>query len=166
MRLLNRTLMPRWSARLSRRRWITSPCRAPSGRRTGLSRMTRRLRGIRSFRSKKNQQGRPAVSAGLFLFFLGFFCVVNRRVFGEKRVFARGVLRVADGRMCGKCGLRDALFSGCAGSIWMPGLERSPLPVEGVCRARKCLALCANVPHLKIEYGAPGSTILTESLDG
>jgi hypothetical protein len=42
----------------------------------------------------------------------GFFGVVNAWVFGEKRVFVRGVLWIADGKIGGKCGLRDALFSG------------------------------------------------------
>src|SRR5579871_868055 len=48
-----------------------------------------------------------------------FFCVVESRVFGEKRVFVRGVLWIADGKMCGKRGLRDALFGVEAGSISM-----------------------------------------------
>jgi hypothetical protein len=61
-------------------------------------------------------------------------------------VFARGVLRVADGKMCGKCGLRGALFSGCTGSIWMPGLERSPLPVEGVCLGEKVVRALRECP--------------------
>ena len=45
-----------------------------SGRRTGLSRMTRRLRGIRSFRSEKNQQRRPVENGGSLSVFLMDLC--------------------------------------------------------------------------------------------
>ena len=115
MRRLSRMPMPRWSARPSRRSWITLPWKVRSVLRTGSRRMTRRLRGIRSFRSRRNQQRRPARAAGLFFVFLmgfvfRFFCVVDSRIFREKRVFVRGVLWIADGKMCGKRGLRDALF--------------------------------------------------------
>jgi hypothetical protein len=44
-------------------------------------------------------------------FVSGFFGVVNAWIFWEKRVFVRGVLWIADGKMCGKRGLRDAPFS-------------------------------------------------------
>jgi hypothetical protein len=54
--------------------------------------------------------------AGLFLFFrwigVRIFWVANAWIFGKKRVFAGGVLWVADRKMCGKRGLREALFSG------------------------------------------------------
>ena len=54
--------------------------------------------------------------------------MVNAWVFGEKLVFVRGVLWIADGKMCGKRGLRDALFSGFGlnrGRFGCRGRERS-----------------------------------------
>ncbi len=163
MRLSSRMLMPRWSARLSRRRWITSQCRAPSGRRTGSSRMMRRLRGIRSFRSRGISRGDPPFRRVSFVFLMDlcpdFFCVVDCPVFGEKRVFVRGVLWLVGGKMCGKRGLRDALFGvnwgrfGCRGSA----VERIGLGKKAVRALRECpTSQNRDVGHPRSEDGAPG----------
>jgi hypothetical protein len=64
-------------------------------------------------------------AAGLFFSFLAGLCpdffegwILG--FFTEKWLLARGVLWIADGKMCGK-GLRDALFRAETGSIWMLG---------------------------------------------
>jgi hypothetical protein len=114
---------------------------------------------------RRISRGGSPNGGSLFLFFdgfvSGFFGVVNVWVFGEKGVFVRGVLWIADGKMCGKRGLRDALFFGldrgrfgCRG-WWSRCGREDGLGQESGSRFARMSHLCDEA----IMDGAPGTLL-------